>query len=168
MKGTRRIGRRKGFSLIEAAVATAVIGIGVAALLTAIRAGTQTNEAGRQLTQAVFLAQEIREWTRRLPFKDPQTPENPPGPDGSSPQVFVDDLDDLMGVTYSPPRDAHGSAITDMTAWSQTITLTWRSPTDLTSAVSDGTSDIVHVQVDISYQGQPVLSTGWLVTSKGE
>ncbi len=168
MRRTRRIGRREGFSLIEAAVATAVIGIGVTALLTAIRAGTQTNEAGRQLTQAVFLAQETREWTRRLLFKDPQNPENPPGPDQSNPQVFVDDLDDLMGVTYSPPRDAHGSAIADMTSWSQTITLTWRSAADLTSVVSDGTSNIVHVQVDIFYQEQPVLSTGWLVTSKGQ
>lgn len=168
MRRTTRIGRREGFSLIEAAVATAIIGIGVVALMAAIRAGTQTNEAGRQITQAVFLAQEIREWTRRLPFKDPQTPDDPPGPDQSDPQVFVDDLDDLMAVTYSPPRDAHGSPITDMTPWSQTITLTWRSPTDLTSVVTSGASDIVHVQVEIYYQAQEILSTGWLVTRKGQ
>ncbi len=49
---------------------------------------------------------------------------NPPGPDQSDPQTFVDDLDDLMDVTYSPPRDAHGLPIADMTSWSQTITLT--------------------------------------------
>ena len=30
----------------------------------------------------------------------------------------------------------------------------------------DGASDIVHVQVDISYNGEQVLSTGWLVTRK--
>ena len=103
---------------------------------------------------------------RRLPFKDPHTPQNQPGPDQSSPQVLVDDLNDLMGVTYSPPRDAHGLAIADMTAWSETITMTWRNAADLTSVVSNGASDIVHVQVDISYQGEQVLSTGWLVTSK--
>ncbi|MBL7134332.1 MAG: prepilin-type N-terminal cleavage/methylation domain-containing protein, partial [Phycisphaerae bacterium] len=56
MRRTTRIGRRQGFSLIEAAVATAIIGIGVVALLAAIRAGTHTNEGGRKLTQAVFLA----------------------------------------------------------------------------------------------------------------
>ncbi len=166
MRITISSANRGGFSLVEVAVATAVIGIGVVALLTAIGSGTRINEAGRQITKAVFLAQEIREWTRRLPFKDPQTPQNPPGHDGSSPQVFVDDLNDLMGVTYSPPRDAHGLAIADMTSWSQTITMTWRNTTALTSAVSDGASDIVHVQVDISYQGQRVLSTGWLVTNK--
>ncbi len=166
MRRTTRIGRRQGFSLIEAAVAIAIIGIGVVALLTAIGAGTRTNEAGRQITQAVFLAQEIREWTRRLPFEDLETPDNPPGADESDPQLFVDDLDDLMGVTYSPPRDAHGLAIADMTSWSQAITLTWRNAADLTSVVSNGAGDIVHVQVDISYLGQHVLSTGWLVTNK--
>ena len=168
MKRTTSKACRSGFTLIEAAVATAVIGIGVAALLTAVQAATRTNQAGRNLTQAVFLAQEIREWTLRLPFKDPQTPDNPPGPDESDPQVFVDDLDDLAGVTYSPPRDTHGTAIADMTAWSQIITLTWRDPTDLTSVVSDGASDIVHVQVDIHCFSQPVLSTGWLATNKGQ
>lgn len=168
MKRTTSKACRGGFTLIEAAVATAVIGIGVVALLTAVQAATRTNQAGRSLTQAVFLAQEIREWTLRLPFKDPETPANPPGSDEGNPQTFVDDLDDLAGVTYSPPRDTHGSAIADMTAWSQTITLTWRDPTDLTSVVSNGTSDIVHVQVDIRYLDCPVLSTGWLATNKGQ
>lgn len=166
MRRTIVSANRGGFSLVEVAVATAIIGIGVVALMTAIGSGTRTNEAGRQITQAVFLAQEIREWTRRLPFKDPETPKNPPGPDESDPQVFVDDLDDLMGITYSPARDAHGLPIADMTSWSQTITLTWRNAADLTSVVSNDASDIVHVQVDISYQGKQVLSTGWLVTRK--
>ncbi len=166
MTRTTKSAKRGGFSLIEVAVATAIIGIGVVALLTAVRSGTQINEAGRQLTQAVFLAQEVREWTRRLDFKDPETPGNPPGPDQSDPQMFVDDLDDLMDATYSPPRDAHGTAIADMAAWSQTITLTWRNPTNLTAIVANGSSDIVHVQVDVLCFNQQVLSTGWLVTNK--
>jgi Tfp pilus assembly protein PilV len=166
MRKTISSPKRGGFSLVEAAVATAIIGIGVVALMTAIGSGTRTNEAGRQITQAVFLAQEIREWTRRLPFEDPQTPSAPVGLDQGESQASVDDLDDLMGVTYSPAQDAHGYPIADMTAWSQAITLTWRNASDLASVVSNGTSDIVHVQVDVSYNGVQVLSTGWLVTRK--
>jgi len=156
---------RDGFTLIEVAVATAIIGLALAALLGAVASGTRTNNAGKKLTQAVFLAQEIREWTIRLPFSDPDPgdADNPPGPDGSDPQVFVDDLDDLMDVTYSPPRDGVGSPIADMTPWSETITLTWRDAANLTSTVSAGSSNVIHVQVDISCQGQPILTTGWLV-----
>ena len=118
------------------------------------------------MTQAVFLAQELREWTIKLPFSDLDEgdADKPPGPDGTIPQIFVDDLDDLMDVTYSPPRDGQGMSIYDMTGWSQTITLTWRDPDDLSTVVTAGTSDAIHVQVSIAYNGTEKLTTGWLVT----
>ncbi|MCE5276778.1 MAG: prepilin-type N-terminal cleavage/methylation domain-containing protein [Planctomycetaceae bacterium] len=162
---TRRRGRG-GFTLIEAAIATALLGTGVTALMLAVQSGTSVNGAGRKMTQAVFLAQEIREWTLRLPFVDPQTPNNPPGPDGTSPQTFVDDLNDLMNVTYSPPRDAYGSAITDMSGWSQTITMTWRDPDNLSAAVANGASDIVRVEVSVSFKGQPVHTSAFLAVRR--
>ncbi|MFB3891858.1 MAG: prepilin-type N-terminal cleavage/methylation domain-containing protein [Phycisphaerae bacterium] len=161
-------GGRGGFTLVEVAVATAIIGLGVAALLATIAAGTRSNAAGQKLTQATFLAQEIREWTLRLPFSDPDPGDagNPPGPDGSDPHVFVDDLDDLMDVTFSPPRDGRGSAISGMDNWSQTITMTWRDPSSLSTIVSPGASNAIYVQVVVSYHSQPVLTTGWLVTRR--
>ena len=159
---------RRAFTLIEVAVATAIIGLGVVALLVAVASGTRTNDAGKRLTQALYLAQEIREWTIRLPFSDPDPGDqnNPPGPDGTDPQLFVDDLDDLMNVTYSPPRDGRGGAIADMVDWSETITLTWRDPASLTTVVAAGSSDVIHVQVDIAQQARPMLSTGWLVARR--
>jgi hypothetical protein len=53
-----------------------------------------------------------------------------------------------------------------MVGWSQTLTLTWRNPDNLTSVVAAGSSDVVHVKVDVSYRGQPVLSSGWLVARR--
>lgn len=160
---------RDGFTLIEVAIATAIIGIGVAALMACLAAGTRTNRAGQQLAQAVFLAQEIREWSLKLPFSDtdPDDLGNPPGQDGWDPQVWVDDLDDLMDVTYSPPRNGCGEAIPGMVGWSQTMTLTWRDPDDLASVVTPGASDIIHVRVDVCYrQGPPIVSAGWLVARR--
>ena len=161
-------GRRRGFTLIETAVATAIVGLGVAAVMVATGSGTRMNDAGKKLTEAAFLAQELREWTIGLPFSDPNEADqgNPPGPDGSNPQVFVDDLDDLMGVTYSPPRNARGTAITDMSDWSQHIELTWRDPDNLVSVVAAGLTDVIHVEVSLSCRGTEVMKTGWLVTQK--
>ncbi len=159
---------RGGFSLVEVAVATAIVGMGVTALMVALAAGTRTNHAGQELTQAVFLAQEIREWTLNLPFSDPDPADanNPPGPDSTSPQIFVDDLDDLLDVTYDPPRDGRGVSIAGMDGWSQTIHLTWRNPSNLTSIVTNGASDAIYVEVEIAHYGQAVLSTAWLVTRR--
>jgi type II secretory pathway pseudopilin PulG len=157
-----------GFTLIEAAIATVIIGIGITALLASVAAGTRVNDSGQKLTQAVFLAQEIREWTLKLPFTDPDAADasNPPGPDGTNPQTFIDDLDDLMNVTYSPPRDGQGSPIADMVGWSQKITLTWRNPNNLATTVAAGASDIINVTVDISYKGTPTYTASWLVTPR--
>lgn len=142
-----------------------VIGTGIVALVHSMSAGTRVNDQGRSLTQAVFLAQEIREWTLKLPFSDPDAADaaNPPGPDGTNPQTFVDDLDDLTDVTYNPPRDGTGAAIADMTSWSQTISLEWKDPNSLSTTVPTGSSDAVAVTVIVQYGGAEVLRTSWLV-----
>ncbi len=160
--------RPGGFSLIEVMVASAILGLGVTALLSAVGSGSSATSASREVTEAVFLAQEIREWTLKLPFSDPDPADadNQPGPDGSDPTSFLDDLDDMLNVTYSPPRDGLGYMIHDMTGWSQKISLTWRSATDLTTVVSNGSSDIIHVNVEILHQDRLIMTTGWLATRR--
>ena len=160
---------RKGFSLAEAVLATSIVGIGIAALLTSVGAGTRTNTAGRDMTQATFLAQEFRELTLKLPWSDPDpgSEDNPPGPDGSDPETFIDDLDDLLnGVTYTPPRNGYFGQITDMPGWSQQVTFTWRDPANPAAVVSPGPTDLVHIKMDVLCSGDTVLTTGWLIAKK--
>jgi prepilin-type N-terminal cleavage/methylation domain-containing protein len=167
MQSRRRSGAvRTGFTLIEVAIATAVIGIAVVALLTALAAGTRTNSAGQELSQAVFLSEAVREWTLTLPYsdEDPGDVGNPPGPDGSDPTDFVDDLDDLLSVTYDPPKNSMGNDLTDMIGWSQVVSLTYRDPNDLDTVVSPGPTDVARVEVTIQHTGRDILTTGWLVT----
>ncbi|KPK83615.1 MAG: hypothetical protein AMJ81_07800 [Phycisphaerae bacterium SM23_33] len=145
-----------------------LVAIGVVALVIAAQSGTQVNAAGREVTQATYLAQEIREWTLKLPFSDQDDgdKDNPPGPDGTNPQVLVDDLDDLMNVTYSPPRNANGTAVSDMTDWSQHITLEWKDPDSLTTTVSPGASDVIRVSVAVARRGETILTAAWLVVRR--
>jgi len=168
MRPAHRRSARDGFSLIEVAAATAIVSIALTALLVAVGSNTRVNDAGGKITQAAALAQEIREWTLTLPFVDPDPGDagKPPGPDGSSPQVFVDDLDDLMDVTFSPPRNGQGNPIYAMGGWSQTILLTWRDPNSLLTTVTPGQSDILCAEVQVAFQGQIILTTNWLVTRR--
>jgi prepilin-type N-terminal cleavage/methylation domain-containing protein len=167
----RRSRRPGGFSLIEVALASAIIGIGIVALVASLGAASRVNDAGRDLTKAIFLADEIREWTVQLPFKDPDAADanNPPGPDGTDPQVFVDDLDDLYnaaGLVFSPPRDGTGVAIANMTGWSEKLTLTWRDPNNFTQTVSPGTSTVINVAASIRLRGKEIMATSWLVAKR--
>ena len=54
---------RRGFTLIEAALAIVIVGVGVTALLELLAAGTMSNSAGTELTTAINLANNIHEIT---------------------------------------------------------------------------------------------------------
>jgi len=54
---------RRGFTLIEAALAILIVGVGVTALLELLTAGTLSNVAGTELTTAINLANNIHEIT---------------------------------------------------------------------------------------------------------
>jgi len=149
---------------MEISVATIIIAVGLTALMSTMRAGTSANSGGSKLTTSLFLAQNIHEWTRRLPFPDPGSP---PGPaPGVSPQDFVGDVDDLMDVTFCPPRDGTGEKILSMPDWSQKINMTWRDPDHLASTVPDGSSDVIHVTVDVLYKDAPVYTMNYFVFSR--
>ncbi|RKY25727.1 MAG: hypothetical protein DRP83_05835 [Planctomycetota bacterium] len=171
-KGIKRPGQSassRGFTLAEVLVAAVILGIGFTAILASMASSTSVNAAGGEITQAVFLAQGVREWTANLPFRDPDAADadNPPGPDsyvGSDP--YVDDLDDLLSATFSPPRNSFGQPITSLAGWSQTTSLTWRDEGDPNAVVANGASDVIYVQVTISHDGSVVLNTGWLITDE--
>ncbi len=167
MEFLRKRTKPKGFCLIEVAVAVCVVGLGMASLMAATGACTRAREGGSRLSKAVCLAQEIREWTVRLPFSDPDELDagNPPGADAYDPQGGADDLDDLMGATFDPPRNGQGSSMGDMVGWSQTMTLTWVTPYRLTE-VQPGESDTVRVQVNVRHDGQDVFSTEWIIARR--
>jgi hypothetical protein len=164
MRPARNRKFRKAFTMIEGAIAAGIVGMAVASLMTACGACTQATGGGSKISKATFLAQEVREWTLKLPFSDPD-PEDAgglPGPDMYDSQGCPDDLDDLMGVTYDPPRGGHGGPLQDMPGWSQTIQLTWVNPVSL-ATVHPGGSDAAQVEVSISFEGRQVFTTGWLV-----
>lgn len=110
--GRRRV-RRRGFTLIETALATVIIGVGVLALVESQQAFIRSNGWSTHSATATYLANEIRELTRRMPKHDPvnglyfedvsgaQTLRGW-GPDAGETSVAdFDDIDDFDGLTLS-------------------------------------------------------------------
>lgn len=103
-RAMRRASRAAGFTLLETAMATIIIGVGVLAILEAQQSFHKSNAWSSQAASATLLANEIREMTRRLPRHDPVTglALNTGGGtavlEGWGPEtgeVLVGDLDDL-------------------------------------------------------------------------
>ena len=151
--------RRGGFTLLEVMVATVIVGIGVAGMMIATQSNTRINAAGCGLTQATYLLEEIREWSMKLPFADPNN--HAPGTDNPP-----NDVGDFLNVTFSPPRDACGQQITGMPGWSQVVTAQWKDPASLRTNVAAGGSDVVRVTVKIVHNGATQLTSAWNVVRR--
>jgi len=117
---TRRVApARPGFTLIETALATVIIGVGVLAMMDAFQGFLRANSWSTQSSTATLLAGEIREMSRTFPRHDAFAGgiyfENPtahttfrgwgPEPDETDPSMF-DDIDDFDGAVFGSAADS--------------------------------------------------------------
>jgi MSHA pilin protein MshD len=151
--------RRRGFTLLEVMVAVVIVGIGVAGMMAATQSNTRVNASGCDLTQATYLLEEIREWSMKLPYADPNG--HAPGTDNPP-----NDVSDFLHVTFSPPRDACGGQIAGLPGWSQVVTAQWKNPASLQNNVAAGSSDVVRITVTITHNSVTVLASSWNVVRR--
>ncbi len=129
-----------GFTLIEAMIATLLVGIAIVSLMVSSQAFTKVNSAGINLSTAEFLIEEVRE--RTAPFE-------------------FDDLAAFAG-TYSPPEDVQGNQLTTFAGFSQQVTVQNVSPSDFT--VPQAGSDFARVTVTILRNSRTISSASWIRT----
>lgn len=161
--------RRAGFTLIETALTTIIVGVGILALVSAQTAFHRQNNWSSHAAIGMHLGNEIREMSLLLERHDPVTGQTTWGPEANELTVGdFDDLDDYDGdlgdglvfgadwdvnTADNGPLDARREIIPNMEGWSQTITVTSVDPLDVATEVADGTSDTLRVEVLVTFQG---------------
>jgi prepilin-type N-terminal cleavage/methylation domain-containing protein len=169
---------QRGFTLIETALATIIVGVGVIAIMIAQAAFHKQNSWSTHASIATQLGNEIREMTLNLPRHDPVTGSEFWGPEDN--EVSFDDYDDLddfdgsgSGSEFSAdlgngPINARRELIAGMDGWSQAVRVFNVDPLSITSAATDGTTNMIMVEVVISYRGpedetaEEVTSVSWI------
>jgi prepilin-type N-terminal cleavage/methylation domain-containing protein len=173
---------RRGFTLIETALATVIVGVGVLALVAAQQAFHRQNAWSTHASIALRLGNEIREMTLNLPRHDPVTDQEFWGPEAN--ENTLDDFDDLDdfdgdggGLVFESPRgdgivngpvNARREIIANMEGWSQTVTVSNVDPLNITDEVADGASELIMFRVVVSYQSptdlepQEVTTVSWI------
>jgi prepilin-type N-terminal cleavage/methylation domain-containing protein len=136
--------RSRGFTLIEAAVVTAIVGIGIVAMMQLIASGTMANTQSTELTTAMGLAGNIHERALGLDYEN----------------VFST----LDNRNYSPPINAQGTAIADLPNWQQSVDVKYVDPDNLRSYVPDTQEEpVLRVTVTISHGTRPLYTASWLM-----
>lgn len=167
MKRRTRISRR-GFWLIESAIAIAVIGVGVVAVVGSQQAWHFQAVASEELATGMRLATEIREMSLLLPANDPITGSATWGNEaGEIIPVDIDDLDDLDDEVFADsdgtgPLDATGTVIVGMDDWEQRIAVQCVDQFDVTSIVPDGSSEVVRIEVTVFHNSEEITRLTWI------
>ena len=183
-QGTHTRSRRQGagFTLIEAALTTVIVGVGVLSILAAQQAYHKKNDWAQRTGTGMLLANELRELTLTLPMHDPITGDTNMGLEaGELVPADYDDLDDFAGVVdengngagivFDPPINGLGQPVAEIDGWSQQIRVENVLPDNISSIFTQplGTTDLMRIVVTVRYQGpndnQPMTMAqlGWVV-----
>ena len=157
---------RCGFTLIESALATVIVGTGVLAIVAAQQAYHYKNDWAQRSATAMLLANELRELTLTLPMHDPITGTQTMGPEANELDIGdYDDLDDFAGVVsqgkgagilFDPPINALRQEVANLDGWSQQVEVFNILPDNI--SVGDaltlplGTTDMMRVNVTVYYE----------------
>lgn len=178
----RHVGRsrRAGFTLIEAALTTVIVGTGVLSIVAAQQAYHMKNGWAQRTGTAQLLANELRELTLTLPLHDPITGLSNMGPETDEHGIAdYDDVDDFAGpvdasgygagLTFNPPINALRQNVPDMDNWSQVITVESVRPDNISTTTTQplGTTSMMRVIVKVQYKepGTPDSEAPKTVTS---
>jgi hypothetical protein len=130
--------RRLGFTLIEAALTTAITGIAFVAIMELFSACTQQNRVGSNMTTAMLLAGHIQETMAGLSFNDPVVGRANFGPEVGQSLLSYDDIDDFDGQNLNPPIDAMRRYIPELSQFTQNVIVMPIYPTQLSSNSDPG------------------------------
>ena len=125
---------------MEAVFSIMIIGFAVAALMLLFGTGTKVTDYGNKLSQAVFLAEELRAMTDDVDFFDLL------GYDG---QIY-------NGV------DAGGNYLPGVVDYQQQLIVEGVNPADMSIAIGD--IDMIRITAVVTHQGKELTRISWLRT----
>jgi prepilin-type N-terminal cleavage/methylation domain-containing protein len=161
----------RGFTLAEAMMAVAVLGIAAASVLLPFVSGAALRTEGVNRTLAARLASDLMEQILRLPFHDPDGPayDYHPGPDaGETGPANFDNIDDYHGYKEleGQVKDAAGAVFTDSNykRFSRNVTCEYVYVPPQPSETDPAKCEFIRITVQVDYIGKQMATVVRLVS----
>jgi type II secretory pathway pseudopilin PulG len=151
----RSIGRRRAFSLVEAVVATGIVGVMLVASMNLLGSAARSRGADNDRRTALMLAHQLMGEIQQQPYKDesllavlfgPEAGELPP-PSLPPTRAGFDDVDDYHNYVDKPPQLKDGTALAGYESWKRKVKVSWVSPTTLEDSAIDTGLERIEVRV---------------------
>lgn len=158
----------RGFTLVEAAIATLIVGGMLVAALQAAGAAVLTQQRAAVRTTARSLADGMLAEVLRLPYADANLPVfgRESGETGGV-KTSCDDVDDLHGWVESPPQDLAGNSLPRLAGWERRVRVEWVQAADPGSAAAVDTG-VKRITVTILHRGDVIVTVMGLKTREPE
>ena len=132
-----------GFTLIEVVIAIAIVAFGITGLMFAMASGTRVNEYSSQLSDSVYLSEQIGAVIDTTSF---------------------DNLKNLNGQQYDAV-DSNGNTIEGFTGFKQSVSVLAVNPLTLAQDTS-GNPQAYLVTVSVTQNNKPMTTLQWLKVKK--
>ncbi|MCH7790653.1 MAG: hypothetical protein IID31_00025 [Planctomycetes bacterium] len=144
-----------GFTLVEAAISTIIVGGVLVASLNVIGAAAMTRHRLAQRQRARLLASDLMSEILSLPYADPTLgagvnlgPE--PG-EVSGTRALFDDVDDYHGWSVSPPQSKDGAPLNGFAGWNRSVTCRHVAMDTLDEMIGD--TGVIEITVSVRRKG---------------
>jgi type II secretory pathway pseudopilin PulG len=157
---------RRALTIVEAVIASGVVGVMLVAALGTVGATKTTEYRAADRLRAAMLAQSLMSEIVQQPYKDPGLLPLFGHELGESTTTRADcnDVDDYNGWNVSPPQYKDGTVIPNMVNWRTTVTVDWVSPADL-NQVRILESGVKKITVKVSHNGATLATLVCVRTS---
>lgn len=154
-RSPRRGTRRRGFSLIEVAISSLLVGTILAAAMSTTGAVLRFRSSTSDLARATLLATSLLAEIQQKPYFDPNQTPGFGRESGEAARSQFDDVDDYDAWTESPPKNQAGVDLSGLTGWSRSVTVAraQRAAPMQTAASDEG---LKRITIVVSKNGVPL------------
>lgn len=151
------LGNARGFSLVEAVIATAIVGGLLVAALTGVGATARTRQINADNATGLRLAQDLLDEVVAKPYFDPEESATLGREVGEDARASFDDVDDYDALVDDPPTTPDARAITTQRGWKREVLVRWATRADIDADAKDD-EGIKRVEIFVSRNGKPICS----------
>lgn len=148
--------RRRGFSIVEAVIATIVVAIMLVAALSAVGASRYVQHEVYLADSGRLLAEQLLAEVLQNDYQDPNEPLvfGREATESAATRADFDDVDDYHGWSSSPPEAPDGTPLAASKNWQRTVTVEWVVPKE-PSQVVGSESYAKRITVTTTYNNVP-------------
>jgi MSHA pilin protein MshD len=148
--------KRSGFSMVECLICIVIVGVMLTAALRTVGASNSAQLTMSNRAVGSMLAQSLMDEIMLELFENPTSPSF--GPEaGETTRASFNDVDDYNNYTESPPKNFDGTAMSNLSGWTRSVSVAWASASNLNQNAGLDTG-IKRIIVTVSRAGKVVAT----------